>query len=425
VGYLCMLPRFVVRMWRRGGYGPGFMERFGCYPAAVAERVGGRSPLWIHAVSVGEVAVAGQFMRALRAALPDASFVLTVTTSTGRAVAGPHMGERDVLLYFPVDFPWVVRRVVRQLRPAALILTEGELWPNLIRLLARRGIPVVVVNGRLSSASARGYRLVRWFFRDIVNRVSVFLVQAAVDRERLVALGAAPARVHVVGSAKYEIADAPDDAVARAWAILAPMGIGPEQRLIVGGSTWPGEEEALLAAWQRIHATHSRVRLVLVPRHAERRQAVEGVLRAAGVRYARRTAPQRLPEGESADVVLVDSTGELTLFYAVADVIFVGKSLGDNRGGQNFIEPAVFSKPIIVGPHIENFPAVGEAFEAAEAFVQVADAAALEQALRHLLEDRAAAAALGARAGALVAGQRGAIARSLELLLPLLEPARR
>jgi 3-deoxy-D-manno-octulosonic-acid transferase len=121
----------------------------------------------------------------------------------------------------------------------------------------------------------------------------------------------------------------------------------------------------------------------------------------------------------------VDSTGELTLFYAVADVIFVGKSLGDNRGGQNFIEPAVFSKPIIVGPHIENFPAVGEAFEAAEAFVQVADAAALEQALRHLLEDRAAAAALGARAGALVAGQRGAIARSLELLLPLLEPARR
>ncbi len=421
VGYVLLLPRFLARMARRGGYGPGFLQRFGVYPASVAARLAGHRPVWVHAVSVGEVAVAGKFMRALRAALPDVRFVLTVTTSTGHTVARRELGEGDVLLYFPVDFPWIVRRVVRLLHPAALILAEGELWPNLIRRLARHGIPVAVVNGRLSAASFRGYRRVRWFFRDVANQVSLFLVQSEIDRERLTALGTDPSRVHVVGSAKYDVADAPAGVEAPARAVLRQVGIGDACGLLVGGSTWPGEEAALLDAWRRVRAVRGDVRLVLVPRHAERRNEIETLLKAAGVRYAKRSDPARAPVAD-AEVLLVDSTGELMGFYAVADVVFVGKSLGDNEGGQNFIEPALLGKPIVVGPHLENFPGVSADFVSANAFVQVPDAEALAGAVQSLYADPAAARALGERARTLVMRQRGVIARGVTLLLPILAP---
>jgi len=421
IGYLLLLPRFLLRMRKRGGYRHGFGERFGCYPADTLAALAGRRPVWIHAVSVGEVAVAARCMQALRAARPDLRFVLSVTTSTGRAMARPHVKAGDALIYFPVDFPPIARRVCRQLNPCLLILIEGELWPNLIRRLDHEGVPVAVMNGRLSARSFAGYRRVRIFFAEILSRIRLFLVQTDDDRDRLAALGAPVDRLTVTGSVKFDPAPVDPDAADHARQLIARAGIPATARLVVGGSTWPGEELALAHAVRRARDRTPDVRLVLVPRHAERRVEIRDALDAAGYPFVlRSTLDTDTPPADDPDILVVDSTGELAGFYALAEVVFIGKSLGDNHGGQNLIEPAALGKPVITGPHMENFPGVIHAFRAAEAVVEVHDADALAHALEDLLAHPERAARIGERAGALVARNRGALAQSLPHLLALL-----
>ena len=208
VGFLLMLPRFVYRMWRRGGYRRGFMQRLGLYPRSTVGRIRDRHRVWVHAVSVGEVYVALRFIRAMREERPDLAFVLTTNTSTGHRVAQKGLHEDDVLLYNPADFPFVIRRVLNTLRPRALVLTESEIWPNMIRLTKRRGVPVFVVNGRVSASSCRGYHALRFFFRPVINCINLVLVQGEADRERLVSVGADEQRLRVMGSVKYDVAEA-------------------------------------------------------------------------------------------------------------------------------------------------------------------------------------------------------------------------
>ncbi|MBN1558561.1 MAG: 3-deoxy-D-manno-octulosonic acid transferase [Lentisphaerae bacterium] len=412
LGYLLLLPRFIRRMCRRGGYRRGFLQRFGVYDAALRRKLEGPSRLWVHAVSVGEAYVALGFVEAWRRREPGARFIFSVTTSTGRRVAEQGLKADDALIYFPSDFPWIVERVLDRLRPRALILTESELWPNLIRGLARRNIPVALINGRISPKSFRGYRRIRCFLAPVLRAVRPLLVQSEGDRRRVLDLGADPAAVHVVGSAKYDIARTDAAGRARARAFLAGAGIADGDPLIVGGSTWPGEERILLESFGRLRGAVPGLKLVLVPRHAERRAAVEAEIRRAGLRYVMRSDPaSRGP----ADVVLVDTTGELADFYACATVIFVGKSL-TQHGGQNAIEPAALGKPVVVGPNMENFPVVIEELVAAGALLQVQDAAELEAALRMLLADPGRRETLGARAGAAVRERRGATERSVARL---------
>ena len=431
--FVLMLPKFLMRMWRRGGYRAGFLQRFGHYDAALLESVGTCPRIWVHAVSVGEVFVALHFINAMRDAFPGVGYILTTTTSTGHALAKKKLNSQDVLLYFPADFPLIARRVVRLLKPKAVLLTEGELWPNLLRQLNRVHVPIFVINGRMSASSFKGYRKVRPFFRRAVQWVDRVLVQSSVDSERMIALGTPEDKVVVMGSAKYDVAQPDPDGADIARGILRDAGMDPDGELVVGGSTWPGEESVLLDIFVRLRQRHPALQLILVPRHMERRQEVEDLIKARGLAYVKRTAMMSKSEienqkseiengksdmgsGEAPAVLLADTTGELKHYYAVGSVIFVGKSLANNEGGQNPIEPAMVGKPILVGPHMENFPGVMEDFLAAEALIQVADAAELEAQLVVLMGDADACQALGSRAKALVDAKRGVVVRSIALI---------
>jgi len=412
IGFVLMLPKFLIRMARRGGYRASFAERFARYSPEIAARLQGTGRLWVHAVSVGEAHVGLAFMREWRARHPGARFVLTVNTPTGRGVAAPNLGADDVLVTFPLDTPPIIRRALDAIRPSALILCEGEIWPNLIRACAARGTPVAIVNARMSDRSFRGYRAARPFTRRVLNLVSVVCAQGESDAERFVALGAPPDRVVVEGSVKYDVATPDPAASASAQAFLRGAGFPADAQLIVGGSTWPGEEAALLDAWLSMRADSPGSRLVLVPRHAERAGAVAREIEARGLSYVRRSGGGGRP-AEAPQVALIDTTGELMGFYGAADIVFVGKSLTDH-GGQNPIEPAIWGRPIVCGPNMENFRPVVADFDADGALTRVADAGELAAALRRLLADPALRMDLSERARRVAVARAGAMRRTVD-----------
>jgi 3-deoxy-D-manno-octulosonic-acid transferase len=411
-----MVPRFLWRMKRRGGYGRDFANRFGHYRPDVAARLDEGGRIWIHAVSVGELYVGMKFAEALRRRRPDVRFVMSTTTSTAYAIGREQVADPDVLVYFPLDFPLVMRRVLARIRPAALILVEGELWPNLVRQAADRGIPVFLVNGRVSAHSFRGYQKLRFFTRRLFPRFDALCVQSNADRDRLIALGAPDESVHVMNSAKYEVAESNPQAEEGAARILRSAGINGEQRILMGGSTWAGEEGILLDHYQELRKEFPGVTLVLVPRHVERTaEVLEEVRRRKLSVRLRSEIEERNGVAEPRDVFLIDTTGELKNFYRHADVIFVGKSLCA-KGGQNIIEPALHGKPVVVGPHMSNFPVVMEDFRDAGAICQVGSAGELKVALRELLSDPEQCAQMGRNAAQLVREKAGAVEQTVALM---------
>lgn len=421
-GFVLMLPKFLWRMKRRGGYRKDFLQRIGIFRPEVREvlRDGGR--IWVHAVSVGELFVALKLMETLRERRPGARFVLSTTTSTGHAIGLEKIEDPDVLIYFPVDSPWVIHRVLNLVRPQALLLIEGEFWPNLIRQAHRRGIPKVLVNGRISERSFAGYRRLTIFTRRIFPLFDALCVQSDADRRRLVELGAPSEIVHVLSSAKYEVAERDAAREAKVSEVLERAGFGNGRLLLLGGSTWPGEERILLNEFKQLRREFPDLSLVLAPRHVERTPEVLTEIDEQGLSVIRRSAmPERaVPADAGADVFLIDTTGELTSFYSSATVIFIGKSL-TSHGGQNLIEPAVCGKPIVVGPYMENFPVVIEDFKGAKAVWQVGGREELGPALRDLLSNESMRASYGESAAQLVREKAGAIAFTADRIERMLD----
>ncbi len=421
IGYTVMLPHFLLRMRRRGGYRARFGDRYGRYDVATLERLhaAGGSPLtWIHAVSVGEVYVAGQLMRELRRRSPTIRFVLSTTSSTGWREAEKQLGADDVLIYNPLDFPACVRHALEAIRPQRLILTEAEIWPNLLRTCATCGIPTFLVNARISDRSAPGYRRFRYWFGPVLRSFKLIMAQSALDRDRLLAAGAPPDRVVAVGSVKFDVAVRNTAKEAAAAAILEQVDMGKERVVLMGGSTWPGEEGELLRIYARLLPARPDLRLVLIPRHFERGDAVVSEIERAGFRCIRRSrlTAETAPDAAGRAVLLVDTTGEMMGFYGNADIVFVGKSLHEH-GAQNMIEPCLCGAATVVGPHTENFrPVMSDLLEAG-AIIQVHDAAALAEEIVRLAGDADARKALGRRAITAVERRRGVISRCVELIL--------
>lgn len=408
-----MLPYFLFRMCRRGGYARGFAQRLGWYDVSLLGAVSGKPRPWVHAVSVGETYVALKFMDEWRQRCPDISFVLSVNTSTAHALASKSLSSGDVLVYFPLDFAAVIRRVLRVLQPEILILTEGEIWPNLVRLCRRNGIPVMLINGRMSDRSFKGYFRFRILFVPLLAMVNRFCVQGERDRDRFLRLGASVENILVTGSAKYDVALSSRGDPMQAAAILASAGMSSGDLLLLGGSTWPGEEEVLLDYYIRAKPLFPGLKLVLVPRHAERRNEVVAAIEKRGLSYVRRSQGGPTSAGSGTEVLLVDTTGELRHLYALATVIFVGKSL-TQHGGQNILEPAVCGKPVIVGPHMENFHEITAEFLRADALIQVRSPGELMSVLDELLADSQRRQAYGERASALVSRNRGCLKRAID-----------
>jgi 3-deoxy-D-manno-octulosonic-acid transferase len=395
----------------------------GRYLGTLGDRLGGaadRLPapdgpaIWIHAVSVGEAMAARALVAPLKARLPGHRVFLSTTTATGQAIAREAAGA-DGVFYAPFDFRRSVRRTLDRLRPALLVLVETEIWPNLIHEAKLRGARVAMVNGRISPRSFPRYQRVRALLSRVLAEVDLFLMQAEAHRSRLVAMGAPAQRVRVSGNLKYDSLAPPDPPPALRRA-LGQDGPAPPP-LLVAGSTMDGEEEAVLAAFAAVRRGHPQARLVLAPRRPERFAAAAEQAAASGMRVARRTA---LPADgwRDGDVLVLDTVGELAQVYALAAVVFVGGSLVP-RGGHNVLEPAVAGKPIVVGPHMENFQEIAAAFLAEGALVQVRDAAGLTGALVALFDDAARRAELGRRAREAVERDRGALERTVSALAAL------
>ncbi|MBI2104338.1 MAG: 3-deoxy-D-manno-octulosonic acid transferase [Candidatus Omnitrophica bacterium] len=412
IGLLLYLPRAV---WRRRLPHPGWTMRLGRYPEPVARALGGRRTIWVHAVSVGEVLAVRPLLTALRQAAPAEPLVLSTITPSGFSMAERHVGAGGVAVYFPLDLSLCASRALEALRPRLLLLMESELWPTVIRLAAARGVPVAVVNGRVSPRSFARYRLARPWVRSMLSRVAIFLMQSQADADRLLQLGAPQDRVRVVGSLKWDasLLARPDPEAVRQLA--GRLGLGGRDMTLVAGSTHRGEEAAVLGAFQALRASRADARAVIAPRHLERLDEVERLARQAGFAVA------RLSQADGAgrwQVGLVDTWGQLPLYYGLASIVFIGGSLIPH-GGQNPLEAASLGKPVVFGPSMHNFEAIAHQLLAHRAARQVASGEELSRALAELSLHDADAQAMGRRAEELTQEFQGATQRTLQALAPL------
>jgi 3-deoxy-D-manno-octulosonic-acid transferase len=376
--------------------------------------------VWVHAVSVGETVAALSFIRRLQERNPGRAVVLSSTTTTGHDLAVRKVPSGVVCIYCPVDFWPVVRRTLSLVRPALLVIFEVEIWPTLIRTAAAQGVPVALVNGRLSDRSAAAYRRWACFFRPLFRSFRLICVQTPEDAERVRPLTGEAVTVAVCNTVKF---DQVPDADGKDKSAVLDGAFGAVPRVVFcAGSTHPGEEEMVLDAFRALKPEFPSLRLVLVPRHHERSPAVEKLLQERQIPYRLLVpAPGAAdPPAAPVAVLLVNTTGELMNFYAACDIAYVGKSLAGNEGGHNIIEPAIFAKPILHGANMQNFRAVAAAFNRAQAAVELRDVGEFAPALRRLLAEPEERQALGARARRVVDQGRGAIDRTLDLLEPLL-----
>jgi 3-deoxy-D-manno-octulosonic-acid transferase len=398
-------------------------------PAALAERFGFISPepagtsgggtIWVHAVSVGETIAVKPLLKALKTTWPHRGIVLSNGTETGRAIAST-LKEVDRCIYFPFDYPWAADRLLTAIDPALVIVVETEIWPAFLRRARRRGIPVMLANGRISDRSFGGYQRFAWFFRRVLPDFSAFCMQSAEDGRRIAAIGAPADRVHAAGNLKYDI-PAVTVTPQRQREMRERYGIAADVPVLVAGSTHKGEDEPVIAAYRRLLAGGRELFLVLVPRHPERAPEVAALLGRANLPYRRRSGLDDSPApGASGGVLLVDTVGELMACYAAADLVFVGGSLVPT-GGHNILEPASLGRPVLFGPHMSNFREIAALVLAAEAGRQVADGDGLAAACGELLDDGELCRAMGDRGRRIVAENSGAVERHLQVAAELLD----
>jgi 3-deoxy-D-manno-octulosonic-acid transferase len=415
----CLVPPALAwvlwRGFRERGYWSGLRERFG---------FGGvtSSSIWVHAVSLGEMSAAAPLIKALLARHPSMPLVLTTATPAGRARAAALFAGAADIRYLPYDTPGAVRRFLARIRPAAAIILETELWPNLLAACARGGVPVVLASARLSARSVSGYRRCGSLFRAVFTENLIVAAQSAEDAARFVEIGADAARVQVVGNVKFDVSI---DAQLIAQGRRLRQSFGIERCAWVAGSTHAGEDEAVLHAHQRLLQKKPRALLLLAPRHRDRFEAVAALLKQSGLRFERRSAGQgaqgHLAQGSLAQcqVLLVDTLGELAMMYAAADVAFVGGSLVP-VGGHNLLEPAALGLPVLSGPYQDNNQEIAKMLIARGAVATVGDAVQLGEAVTRLLGSAADRRRMGEAGILIVAANRGSVAALLEIIEPRL-----
>ena len=403
LGYL---PVLAFKRLRPDGYGRSLGQRLGRFGEGLP-----REPrCWIHAVSVGEAATAVPLVEAITRRWPQLGIVMTTVTPTGARIVADRLAGRAVHRYFPIDLPGPVRRALDAVNPRFFLCMETELWPNLLRALAARGVPSMIANGRISDRSFRRYRLVRFFTARMLAHVRVLAMQSEEDARRIIALGARPERVVVTGNIKSDLIP-PEGGGDALWQRL--LGLGDGEPVWVAGSTHRGEEAIVLDVYLHLRARMPTLTLVLAPRHPERVAEVERLVRERRLQPVRRSD---LPKSQARGaVIIVDTVGELAQIYRVASVVFVGGSLAPT-GGHNMLEPALLRKPVLFGPHTTNFRESAELLLEAEGALVARDGAELEAHMGALLMDAERRRLMGEAAFKAVAGRRGAIKHTLELV---------
>jgi len=421
LGFLILLPRFLLDALRHGKYVAGFRERLGSLSPISKD---GRPVVWIHCVSVGETLAARPLVQALKKEFPQTLIAVSTITQTGQNLAR-EVFKHDAakIFYFPFDWRWVVRRSLKAVNPATVLIMETELWPGFLRECRQQQIPVALVNGRLSAQSFRRYRLIKGFIAQVLGALDLAIMQTEADADRLRALGMDAEKTFVFGSMKFDAGAMPDtDSLTAEF--RGRFGVTNQSSLILAASTHAPEEKILLDALKQLRVKEPKLRLMIAPRHPERFAEVALLVERSGFSWTRRTNATDAADAQ-AQVILLDSIGELPSVYSLATIVFVGGSIA-NTGGHNVLEPAAAGACVITGAHTYNFHSIVESFVAAEALIQLPPlpeseaAGALADAISGLLAEPGKRLELGNRARSLVNENRGATERTLQALNSLL-----
>lgn len=420
LGFILLLPRLALDALRSGKYVTGLSQRLGSLPPqdTKADSV----TIWLHCVSVGEALAAQSLVRALTHKFPAFRLVVSTTTVTGQQVARDIFREHAAsVFYFPIDWAWTMRRALRAINPSAVIVMETELWPRLFRECRKRQIPLALINGRISDKSFQRYKLVRAFIGRVLNDLTIALMQSAQDADRIRELGLTESRIVVSGNLKFDSASAALDPVV-SREIGERFSFDSRRPLILAASTHAPEEATMLEVLKRTRESHANTRLLLAPRHPERFDEVAGLIDRAGLTWASRSEAPSVKDG-GCDVVLLDTIGELSSVFPLADIVFVGGSIAAH-GGHNVLEPAAHGVCTITGPHTQNFAAITKAMIAEDALIQLAASSDLVSELAavisQLLSNEERRQELGERARSFCRNNQGATARTIELISQLL-----
>lgn len=393
----------------KGKFHRDFFKRFGILPKDVKFA----RPIWIHTVSVGEVMAARGLIEGLKRVYPEKQIVISTVTPAGNRIAQDIAKEKDFVTYLPLDFSFIVRSVIDRINPCIFIIAETEIWPNLISYLFRKKIPVVIVNGRISDFSLKGYLGIKFLVKPILERISIFCVQTKRDADRFLRLGVLKEKIRVTGNMKFDSAvfDLEEKDLARYRQSLC---LSSNDLLFVAGSTHPGEEEIILDVYKELLRDYPNLNLLIAPRHPQRSKDIAGLASRFGFRsvFISELAAQ-CPTCNTKPIFILDSIGQLIYFYGIADIVFVGKSL-IKKGGHNILEPAYLSKPVLFGPHMLNFKDITELFLENKAGIMVENPQDLKANIAILMDSPAKRIELGRLARDVVLRNQGATERSLE-----------
>ena len=427
LGSLLGLPVILFHLATTPKHRVGLKEKFGGLPQEVRKGLQNQKVIWLHAVSVGEVIAALSLIKELKCSFPKTKLVVSTGTATGNRTAREKAMVADYVIFAPFDYSWSVKRTLNILHPTLFVAMETELWPNLLWHLSKTGVPTLLANGRISPNSFKGYRKIRFFFRRVLSQINTFGMQTALDAQRLIQLGADPAKVKITGNVKFDQALAVKTAsTAETSRLKESLGLREGEQLLIIGSTHRGEEEKVLEAFEEIRQEFPHLLLLIAPRHIERVKEIENLLQKKGLPTVRKSSLRPTSHWNGPlprPIVLLDTLGELSYFYTIGTIAFVGGSLVPT-GGQNLLEPAVHRKPVLYGPHTYNFQEIARILGESGGGIQVQDEGELAVKIIKLLRRPEQIKELGEKAYRAVVAHQGAVAKNLDLIRQMIQGAR-
>lgn len=409
---VAFMPSFLISLTRDGKYKKSLKYRLGIWPQELKDKFSNHNWIWLHAVSVGEVGAVEPLVRVLKEKHPKVKLLVSTVTETGNQLAHQCLKEADEIIYFPLDFKFISRRVIGLVRPKLFVMAETEIWPNFLRCLAMQATPSIIINGRISAKSYRNYRLVKPLIRRVLADIACFSMQSEMDADRIKGLGAIPKRVQVTGNLKF---DRLPQIVKPAHEedLLTALGIEPAAPIFIAGSTHAGEDEIIVRAYKQLLLSHPKLALIIAPRHLERLSGIEELIKQHGLASVRKSSI--VNKRDTNTIILLDTIGELAQLYSIASLVFVGGSLVPT-GGHNILEPAAYGQPVLFGPYMSNFLHCAKVLKDVGAGIEVDGIDQLVTEAQRLLDDEPLRSRLGEAAKEVVQQNRGATQRTLTII---------
>jgi 3-deoxy-D-manno-octulosonic-acid transferase len=411
---ILLSPLILFALLREEKYRMGLSQKLGFLPPHLLLKLSGSRPVWIHAVSVGEVTSTIPLIQEIKKRYPSQKIILSTVTVTGNYTATIRVREVDAVIYFPLDYPFIVKRVIRQIKPKLFIILETELWPNILRELKRNNIPSVVVSGRISNRSYHKYRWGRFFFTKVLDNIHLFCMQTEVDSKRIINIGADKDRVTTVGNLKFDQC-VPTITTEEKENLYNMLSLKEGQTIFIAGSTHKGEENIVLEVFKNLKKTYEDLILILAPRHPERFDEVADLLSHQKLRSIKKTKIKVAQKSNHHDIILLDTIGELSKLYSIGTIIFVGGSLV-STGGHNVLEPVAYKKAVIFGPHMDNFSEISRCLRESGGGFQVNNQEEFLSQTKMLLQNDVDRDKLGEKAFEVIAHNQGAINKSMEAI---------